>query len=129
MPRIASSKAVIKTARINPASSLEEAMALDYIVAQEARGFGFKQVVVDAINYRAGHTPEMFGRERDGEAVRFYGLVEKLLGEFAASLLSKIQKGEIGVADNQNDAVSSYAASFMKTARERQAIAQGDDED
>lgn len=89
MPLEKTSKAVIKSARINPSTSKEAENALKIIARLEADGWTFSQIVIDAINRADGATPEMFPHtdlSREG--------IEKLLEQFADMLVSRIGQGK-----------------------------------
>lgn len=128
------SKAVIKTARLNPINQPER-IALEHIAELEKQGFNFKQIIVDAINHRAGATPEMFSREPDMQEMRFARMVEDIVGQFAKELMDKIQSGTIKVSgdpqedEKQADGISAFTQNFARSLLQRQQMTSGDDVD
>lgn len=121
MPREKTSQAEIYHARLNPINP-EEAIALEYIRAAEGNGINFKQVVVDAINARAGATPEMFAR--NGGIVEYAKSTEAMFKQFAEQLIAELrQSGGIQMNNPQSaeEPVSRFAKSFASGLRKRQA--------
>lgn len=115
MPLPKTSKAVIKTARLNPINP-EEASALKIIADNEAKGFNFKETIVDAVNRCGGLTPDMFTKQR--------GLTEQDFRDFASQLLSEIgnSKGrqEVAPVDDDGAEVSKFTQTFLTGLRQRQ---------
>lgn len=137
------SEAKILCARLNPINPREK-KALEYIWQARREGFNFKQVVVDAINARAGHTPEMFDVTDMVSPSQFAGIVQSLLDQFgadlferfSAELLEKLGTGEVQIRSTnyeedaeQDDGLSAFAKNFSKGLLQRQRVNAGEDEE
>jgi hypothetical protein len=130
MPREKTSKAVIKCARLNPINQ-EEAEALKIIGEKEKDGFNFKKVVVDAILFADGRTPEMFTRESQTDHLGH--LLSDLFERFAEDLLKQIHNGRVHVSESpeedaqRDDGLSAFARTFSRGVLQRQSMAIGDE--
>lgn len=108
----------------------QDANAYDYVLEQEQRGLDFRKIVVDALNARAGATPEMFA----GQTLTVQ-LIEELLGRFAEDIIQRLPSGtaaRVDDADFDDDAdhpVSSFGRALARGFLERQKSAVGDEED
>lgn len=128
MPPRKTSRAVYKTARLNPTTSQLDKEALEIIERLEAQGWNFKQIAVDAILRAGGKTPEMF--EQSGGTVA--GL-EKLLDQFAKEIINEVRKGGVFTGNQQDDEdeddieMSPFTRSFARSFIERQQRASEDD--
>lgn len=128
------SRAVIKTARLNPINP-EEKRALDHLRKMERQGFNFKQVVVDAINYRDGATPEMFTHDDHDPMTLMEQKIERLFSQLAAELVSKIGNGEVRLSDSleedasRDDGVSAFTRNFARGLLQRQEMTMGSTEE
>lgn len=125
MSTVKTSQAVILTARLNPINP-QEASALQILEEQKKRGLNFKQVAVDAINFAAGRTPEMFTRDEDKQAERFAQLTEEVFKQYADQLLDAIQNGKVrngkpkSTEDEAGEPLSSFTRTFVKGVMQRQ---------
>jgi hypothetical protein len=118
------SLAVVKCIRLNPINP-EEAWALEYLQSKEDEGFGLKETIIDALNARAGATPEMFTKERQEN--RVMAMVEQVMGE----LRDQIRNGKLDLStDNpqRDDQLSDFTQTFGRGFLQRQAMTMGDDE-
>lgn len=130
MARKKTTKAVILSARLNPATSDEDRKALEIIREKEAEGFNFKQIVVDAINRAGGVTPEMFAR--DNSTAKLLLQLEHLLADFSNDLVRTLKNnGSVQLDDDDEDSAghSRFASTFAKGFMQRQQQALGDVDD
>lgn len=126
MPQKKTTQAVIKHARLNPVTSIEDKKALEIIAELEAEGYNFKQIAVDAILRAGGAKPEMFARTSNGDLMSG---MEDMLSRFADEILSKIQisGGRIN-EESSDDQESPFSRNFAKSFMQRQQRAMGDEE-
>lgn len=122
-------QAVILSARLNPATSDKDRMALEIIREKEAEGMNFKQIAVDAILHRGGATPEMFDRETSTQKLVTH--LEAMLSDFSADLLRNLKgRGSFPPDDDEDEeGVSRFASTFAKGYLQRQQKALGDDDE
>lgn len=79
-------KSVNVSIRLHPDDPYE-AKAIEVLEALQAQGFSNRQIIADALNHAAGHTPVMF-KASDDRVTPF--LMERLLKDFAQDLLAQI---------------------------------------
>ena len=133
MAREKTSKAVIKTARINPETSAEEKTALEIINRWEKQGYNFKQIAVDAILQADGKRPEMFTKQgNSGQAI--IASMEHLLAQFAQEIIQALQGSGLQAPAQDDDAddgqgTSSFARGFAKSFMQRQQRGLGSDDE
>jgi predicted transcriptional regulator len=136
-PRVKTSKAVIKCARLNPINEAEE-KALLIIDHLESKGYNFKQIVVDAINRAGGVTPEMFTKDEDRQTARMAKMLENALEQFGQELTEKLQEklqakvspsGIFADDDEEGGSKSQFVRTFAKGFLQRQQSALGEDKD
>ena len=122
------SKAVLKTARINPESGEANANALRIIQELEGDGWSFGAIVIDAINRADGKTPEMFDTGRlTTSSIR--QIFDEMLDKFADELVSRIGRGQSIVPTDDEVAagnVSPFAAKLAKKYKERNQQVKGE---
>lgn len=123
MPHIKTSKAIIKSARLNPINP-EDKAALDIIKKLEKQGYSFKQIVVDAVLLADGRTPEMFAKTADTQGV--LSRMETLLEQFAQEIIHSRPQGGIGIPDEPGEDTH-FAKNFAQAFLQRQQQAQGDE--
>lgn len=134
MRREKTSQAVIKTARLNPVNP-EEKRALDHLRKMERQGYNFKQVIVDAINYREGATPEMFTRDDRDPMAAMEQKIERLFSQLASELVAKIGNGEVRLSESleedeaRDDGVSAFTKNFARGLFQRQEMTMGSTEE
>lgn len=125
------SKAVIKSARLNPVNQ-PEADALKIIDELEQQGYSFKTIVVDAILMADGRTPEMYTSNTQAVSTQILGQLDRMFSQFAHEIISQIKRGGIqSVMDEDEDDSaehkSRFAESFARSFLERQRRAMGDE--
>lgn len=131
MPKLKTSKAVIKCARLNPINQ-EESEALKILEELALEGFNFKKVVVDAILFAKGRTPEMFTRESATDHLGH--ILEGLFQQFAEDLLKQLHAGRVRLPENveedaqKPDGLSAFARNFSKSLLQRQAMTLGEED-
>lgn len=137
MGRPKSSKAKIYHARLNPINP-HEGRAMELIEEWEQKGVNFKQLAVDRILRCEGYTPELFDTEIAkapsidvGELV---GQMQTLLEQFAAEIVSHIQKGHKSGAspiedEDDGEQVSRFSRNFVNGFIQRQQQGRGNDDD
>lgn len=114
------SKAIVRSVRINPDTSKEDADMLAIIEQLEQDGFTFKQIVQDAILRSAGHTPEMYSRN---SGFFILGSIEEMLSKFANEVISNVRgsggisKPELEVDEGE---ISPFAKRMAKSFMQRQ---------
>lgn len=81
-----STKSVSVSIRLHPGDE-HEARALQVLEELESQGFSRRQIIADALNRAAGHTPEMFSQSSERLTPIF---IERMLKEFAQDLLAQI---------------------------------------
>ena len=129
MPPVKSSKAVYKTARLNPVTSQADRDVLEIVERLEAEGWNFKQIAVDAILRADGRTPEIY--DKPGLSMN---ALEPLLEQFAKEIISEIRRSGISTskpgADSETDEseVTPFSRTFAKSFVQRQQRTMGDDE-
>lgn len=112
------SKAIVRSVRINPDTSKEDANMLAIIEQLERDGFTFKQIVQDAILRSAGHTPELYSRN---SGVFILDSIEGMLSKFANEVISTV-RGSGGVSKPEIDdgEISPFAQRMAKSFMQRQ---------
>lgn len=126
MSRPKTTQAVIKTARLNPATSAEDKAALEIIQELEGQGYNFKQIIVDAVLRGNGFKPEMFARPNSGDLMRG---MEDMLSSFAQEILSEVRKGGVRTEEEPaSEADSPFSRNFAKSFMQRQQRATGEED-
>lgn len=126
MARQKTTQAVIKTVRINPATSPEDRAALEIIQELETQGYNFKQIAVDAILRANGAKPEMFSRPEPKDIM---SSMEDMLSSFAQEILSEVRRGGVQTEEEPAaDQNSPFSRNFAKSFMQRQQRAMGDEE-
>lgn len=123
-------EAVVKAARLNPATSQYDRDALKIVTDLEAKGFNFKQVAVDAILRAGGHTPEMYERQ-SGQGAMLIERMESLFERFAEEILEQVKSGRVVVGrggDDDGATASAFTRNFARGFLQRQQQGGGDDE-
>lgn len=77
--------------RVHP-SNPYEAKFIEIMDVLKEEGYSNREIIVDAVLYADGKTPEMFSGERLTEAI-----VERMLSEFAQSIVSELEERGIAV--------------------------------
>lgn len=120
------------TARLNPNNNnAAERAALEYIAKAFEQGFNFKQIVVDAVNHRAGATPDMFKSDAPQLSGNFLQQFEAMFHDFAESLMKQIEAGTIHVgSDKQTKAagLTAFTRQFSQGVLQRQQQVVSDDD-
>lgn len=117
------SQARFFSARFNPATSEEDALALDLIDQWIEQGYNFKAIVTDAILARAGHEPEMFNKPVQDHLI---DRMEDVLAAFAEDLISRIgtmPRRTVRQSDDDEDSeedATRFARNFAKGFMQRQ---------
>lgn len=124
MPHRKTSKAIIKSARLNPINP-EDKAALDIIKKLEKQGYSFKQIAVDAILHRNGYTPDMFSKTGDPQGL--FAQIETLLEQFAQEIIHSKSTGGVSITPDDEGDDTRLARNFAQGFLNRQRHAQGDD--
>lgn len=125
MARQKTSKAVIKSVRLNPINK-EERTALEIIQRLEDEGFNFKQIVVDAILYADGRSPEMFSKT---DTQGLFAHMEALLEQFAQEIIHATRRAGPAASEEETGGESTaFVKNFARGFLERQSQALGDEE-
>lgn len=146
MPRVKTSKAIVKPARFNPIHPAE-AEALAEIQYWEEQGYNFKQLVLDRILRAKGHTPDMYARNQinaeelaGSVASLVLGGIDNLLHQFGLDLISTLKSAgykKAGSSNNESDyddeesvsaAEQALLKNFIGGYKARQQQISGDDE-
>lgn len=122
------SRAVLKTARINPDSGAANANAYRVIEELERDGWSFGQIVIDAVNRADGKTPEMF----DSGALTASNvrqIFDEMLDKFMDELVDRIGRGQSVVPTDteiESGNVTPFAAKLAKKMKERSQQLRGE---
>lgn len=125
MPPAKTTKAKYYSARFNPATSEEDAKAVEIIERLQAEGFKFKDIAQDAILRADGYKPEMFS-SGDRDTMKLLSQLENMFTRFAEELIQRIGDRPQGTGytapddDEPEQPTSKFARSFAKTFLQRQ---------
>lgn len=126
MPLKKTTKAVIKSARLNPVTSERDRAVLELIEQGAADGYTFKDIVIDAILYANGKTPDNFDRPQSNDILSG---MEDLLSRFADEIVREVKNGgSVGDATfNEPEASTNFSRNLAKTFMQRQQQNKGDE--
>lgn len=127
MPLKKTTQAVIKSARLNPATSERDKAVLEMIKQNEADGYTFKDIVIDAILYANGKTPDNFDRPQPSNILSG---MEDLLSRFADEIIQKVNSGGAVIENAPDEPENStrFSRTFAKSFMQRQQQTKGDTE-
>lgn len=131
MSRQKTTKADIYSARLNPiAQNPREIEAVRLIEEAIARGFNFKQIVVDAVLFANGRTPEMF----DGQTPEFdisSASLALINATVKAALKNARFSGNANVLEDDEESddqeLSDFTKNFAQGFIQRRKSAHGDE--